>query len=101
MNIVVGQLFTDLKSTYEGSDSLLDRTMVLYGSNLGNANTHVTTNLPVLFAGGGFKHGAHLAFDPAAPPPLSNLYVSLLQRLGVEVDKFGSGTGTLTGLELQ
>ena len=44
-------------------ETLFDRTMVLYGSNLGNANTHVTTNLPTLFAGRGFRHGPHLAFD--------------------------------------
>jgi hypothetical protein len=55
--------------------------------------------MPVLLAGGGFKHGRHLAFDPKRNPPLCNLYVSMLQRLGLEVDKFGSSTGTLTGLE--
>ena len=57
-------LFTNLKSHKEGAETLLDRAMVLYGSNLGNANTHVTTNLPVLFAGGGFRHGRHLVFQP-------------------------------------
>ena len=62
---LLDELFTNLKEAKEGSDSLLDRTMVVYGSNLGNANTHVTTNLPVLFAGGGFRHGQHLAFDTA------------------------------------
>ena len=56
--------------------------MVLYGSNLGNANTHVTTNLPTLFAGGGFKHGQHLAFDSERNYPLPNLFVSMLQRMG-------------------
>jgi hypothetical protein len=56
-------------------------------------------NLPVLLAGGGFRHGQHLAFDPQNPPPLCNLYVSMLQRLGIETDKFGSSTGTLTGLD--
>ena len=71
--------------------------MILYGSNLGNANTHVTTNLPVLFAGGGFKHGQHLAFDPAKPPPLCNLYVQMLQQLGLEVDTFASGKGGIPG----
>jgi hypothetical protein len=90
-----------LKQSTEEGGTLLDRSMVFFSSNLGNASSHAVRNLPVLLAGGGFKHGAHLAFDPAAPPPLSNLYVSLLQRLGVEVDKFGSSTGTLTGLELQ
>jgi hypothetical protein len=54
----------------------------------------------VIFAGGGFRHGQYLAFDAKSPPPLSNLYVSMLQRLGLETDAFGSSTGTLTGLEL-
>jgi hypothetical protein len=88
-----------LKETKEEGESLLDRTSVFFSSNLGNASNHSTKNLPVILAGGGFKHGQHLAFDPASPPPLSNLYVSLLQRLGVETDRFGSSTGTLTGLE--
>ena len=79
---------------------LLDRSMVLYGSNLGDANAHSTTNLPTIFAGGGFKHGQHLAFNPDDPPPLSNLYLSMLHRLGIDADKFGSSSGTLTGLEM-
>ena len=55
--------------------------------------------LPILLAGGGFRHGQHLHFDPQNPPPLCNLYVSMLQRLGIEVSRFSSSTGTLTGLE--
>jgi hypothetical protein len=89
-----------LKQTKEGSDTLLDRTMVLYGSNLGNASSHDTRNLPILLAGGGFKHGQHLAFDRKNNAPLCKLYVSMLQRLGVEVDRFASGSGRLAGLEL-
>ena len=81
-------------------DTLFDRTMVLYGSNLGNANTHETVNLPTLFAGGGFKHGQHLAFDTHHNYPLPNLFVSMLQRMGIESDKFASSTGTMRGLEL-
>jgi hypothetical protein len=96
---VLRDLLAKLKQTREAGGSLLDRTMVFFGSNLGNASNHSCQNLPVLLAGGGFKHGRHLAFDPAKPPPLSNLYVSMLQRLGVEADHFGSSTGTLTGLE--
>src|SRR5439155_10307375 len=90
---------TKLKQTKEEGESLLDRTMVFFSSNLGNASNHSTKNLPVLLAGGGFKHGSHLAFDPGKAPPLCNLYVSMLQQLGIEADKFGSSTGTLTGLE--
>ena len=62
-----------LKETKEEGDSLLDRTMVFFSSNLGNASHARVKNLPVLLAGGGFKHGQHLAFDPKNPPPLCNL----------------------------
>ena len=88
-----------LKETREQGSSLLDRTMVFFSSNLGNASSHSTRNLPVILAGGGFRHGQHLAFNPTNHPPLSNLYVSMLQRLGVNADRFGSSTGTLAGLE--
>jgi hypothetical protein len=96
----VRDLLVKLKQSQEDSASVLDRTMVFLGSNLGEASSHSVKNLPVLLAGGGFKHGQHLAFDPQNPPPLCNLYVSMLQRLGIEIDKFSSGTGTLTGLDL-
>ncbi len=89
-----------LRQAKEGGETLLDRTMVLYGSNLGNASSHDTRNLPVLFAGGGFKHGQHLAFARTNNTALCKLYVSMLQRLGVEVDRFASGSGRLAGLEL-
>ncbi|MGE0127513.1 MAG: DUF1552 domain-containing protein [Blastocatellales bacterium] len=94
------KLFCDLKSVREGDQTLLDRTMVLYGTNLGDANTHVTTNLPVLFAGGGFRHGQHLAFDRERNYPLPNLFVNILQRLGLEADRFATSTGTMRGLEM-
>ncbi len=96
---LLDELFTNMKNINEGADNLLDRTMIVYGSNLGNANTHVTTNLPVLFAGGGFRHGSHLAFDTANNYPLPNLFVSMLQRLGLPVDRFATSTGTMRGLE--
>jgi uncharacterized protein DUF1552 len=96
---LLANLFTELKAVREEGETLLDRTMILYGSNLGNANTHVTTNLPTLFAGGGFRHGQHLAFDTERNYPLPNLFVSMLQRLGLETDKFASATGTMRGLE--
>ncbi len=93
-------LITELKAVHEGEESLLDRTMVLYGSNFGDANMHVTTNMPTILAGGGFKHGQHLAFDTARNYPLPNLYVSMLQRMGIETDRFASSTGTMRGLEM-
>ena len=73
--------------------------LVLFGSNLGNGNAHTTTNLPILFAGGPWKHGQHLAFDREKNMPLARLFVSLLQGLGLEADRFASGAGTLPGLE--
>ena len=93
-------LLTKLQSSKEGDATLLDRTQVLYGSNLGNGNNHDTKNLPVLLAGGGYKHGQHLAFDKTNNYPLPNLFVSMLQRLGIEADKFASSKGTLKGLEM-
>ncbi len=97
----VAELLAKLKGTQEQDATLLDRTMVYFGSNLGNASNHSTKNMPVLLAGGGFRHGQHLAFDPESPPPLANLYVSMLQRMGIEAGAFGSSTGTLSGLEMQ
>ena len=91
---------TRLKDTREGEARLLDRTTVFFSSNLGNASSHSARNLPVILAGGGFRHGQHLAFNATNPPPLSNLYVSMLRRLEIETNRFGSSTGTLAGLEV-
>ncbi len=100
----VAGLLTKLKAVKEGGDSLLKNTMVLFGSNLSNASNHSTQHLPILLAGGPFKHGQHIV---AAPPenlnenkPLCNVFVSMLQGMGLETNKFGSSTGTQTGLEL-
>jgi len=98
---VLRDLVARLKQSQEGGETLLDRTTVYLSSNLGDASSHSTRNLPVIVAGGGFQHGQHLAFDPQSPPPLCNLYVSMLQRLGIEIDKFSTGTGTLNGLEFK
>jgi hypothetical protein len=88
-----------LKATQEQDETLLDRTMVLFGSHLGNASSHNTRNLPLVLAGGGFRHGQHLAFDRQNNAPVSNIYVSMLQQMGLEFDSFGSSSGTLNGLE--
>ena len=94
----LAKLLGKLAAVKEDGQTLLDRTVVFYGSNLGNGNNHDTKNLPVFLAGGGFKHGQHLAFDKQANAPLPNLFVSILQRLGIEADRFATSTGTLTGL---
>jgi hypothetical protein len=100
MKMLAG-LLSKLKTTQEGGESLLDRTMVLFGSNFGDANKHTTNNMPVLLAGGGFRHGQHLAFDQERNYPLPNLFVSMLQRIGIESDRFASSTGTMRGLEMK
>ena len=96
---MLAELFDDLKTFEEDGETLLDRTMVVYGSNLGNAHAHTTLNLPTILAGGGFQHGQHLAFDAERNYPLPNLFVSMLQRMGIDTDKFASSTGTMRGLE--
>ncbi|MGI9241296.1 MAG: DUF1552 domain-containing protein [Verrucomicrobiales bacterium] len=95
----LGELIEDLRSVDEGESSLLDRTSVLYGSNFGDANKHTTNNMPVLLAGGGFKHGHHLAFDREKNYPLPNLFLSLLQRMGIGAERFATSSGTMRGLE--
>ncbi len=86
---MLGELLGSLDSVEEEDGSLLDNTMTLYGSNLSDANIHDTRNLPIILAGGGFRYGRHLAYDLENNTPLCNLYVSMLQRLGVETDRFG------------
>jgi hypothetical protein len=121
-----GSLLAKLKGSSEGNGTLLDSTMVMMTSNLRDGNTHWTYNLPVLLAGGGFRHGQHLAFNPpyldevkreleagevkkGGPEkkiplmgqfqqPLCNLYTSMLQKSGVEIDRFSTATGPLEGL---
>ena len=90
-----GEFLRDLKSTDESDGTLLDNTSVLLTSNLGNASNHDNRNMPVLFAGGGFKHGQHLAFDRNNNYPLPNLFVSVLQRNGMETDRFATSTGAM------
>jgi hypothetical protein len=97
---LLAQLYGDFQSTPEAPASLLDRTMILYGSNFGDANAHLCTNMPILLAGGGFEHGHHHAFPADRNYPLPNLFVSILQRLGIEEDRFASSTGTMRGLKM-
>ncbi|MDA7934294.1 DUF1552 domain-containing protein, partial [Akkermansiaceae bacterium] len=96
---VFGELLGGLKSMEAANgESLLDQTAVLYGSNLGNANSHDNRNLPIMLAGGKFQHGQHLAFDRKDNHPLPNLFVNLLQHLEIEADRFASGTKTIPAL---
>jgi len=93
-----GEFLRDLKSVNEVDGNLLDNTMVLYGCHMGDANIHNNSNLPVILAGGGFRHGQHLAFNSQNNTPLCNVFVSMLQNMGVETDRFASSTGALPGL---
>ncbi len=88
---IFSEFLRKLKSVKEGNNTLLDQTAIVLGSNLGNASSHNNSNLPIVFAGGHFKHGQHLAFDPEKAPPFANLFVSCLQHLGVQADSFASG----------
>ncbi len=88
------KLLTALKQKTEGGSAMLDNTMVLFGSNLGNANSHDWRNLPILLAGGGFQHGQHISYDAKNNVPLCNLFVQMLQQMGVEAEQFGSSSGT-------
>ncbi|HVJ45792.1 MAG TPA: DUF1552 domain-containing protein, partial [Luteolibacter sp.] len=95
---VYRDFLTSLRDTKDASSTLLDSTQVLIGSNLGDASSHNTNNLPVLLAGGGWKHGTHIGGDWNKNTPLAKLFVSMLQKFGVTTDSFGSGNGTIEGL---
>ena len=95
-----GDFVRQLKGAEESTGTMLDTTSVLMTSNLGNASSHDNRNMPVVFAGGGFKHGQHLAFDKKNNYPLPNLYLSILQRHGLNADKFATSTGSMTGLDM-
>ena len=96
--VLFRKLIQNLAAKREDDARLLDRTMVLIGSNMGDANKHDNTNLPILLAGGGLKHGLHHAFKGNHDKPLCNLFVTMLQHMGVETDSFGSSTGNVSGL---
>src|SRR5687767_7473986 len=88
-----------LKSTKEGNGSLLDHSLYLYGSGMGNPNVHDHVNLPVLVAGGGagaLKGGRHIKY--AEPTPLANLHLTLLERVGVKMDAFADSKGKVDEL---
>lgn len=95
----LGRFLSQLAAVNEGARSLLDETAVFFGSNMSNGSNHSNVNLPVLLAGGRFRHGQHLQFDLKNNTPLCNVYVSMLQHMGFEQERFSTSTGTLSGLE--
>lgn len=92
----LNKFLDNMKATVEGDASLLDRTQVLYADDLGNASAHTTRNLPILLAGGGFKHAGHVAFDRNNNTLMSNLFVRMLQQMGIEIDRFGNSDGIVS-----
>ncbi|MDB4276661.1 DUF1552 domain-containing protein [bacterium] len=88
-----------LKATPEGNGSLLDNSLLLFGSGIGNPNVHDHTNLPIIVAGGGssgMKGNRHIRYEK--PEPLANLHLSLLDKAGVKLDSFGDSTGKIKGV---
>ncbi len=88
------RLLSQTKSRSETGSTLLDNTSILFGSNLGNANAHHARNLPIFLAGGGFKHGQYV--DHKAGTPLCNLFVTMMNKSGIETQSFGQSTGALS-----
>jgi len=94
------KLLAALSRKQEGASRLLDSTSVVFGSNLGNANSHDTKNIPLLLAGGKFRHGQHLILDREKNTPFCNLFVQVAQQMGHEIEQFGSSSGSgVQGLE--
>lgn len=94
-----GYYLERLKATPEGNGSLLDHSLILYGSGIGNPNVHDHTNLPILVAGGaagGMKGNRHIRYDQ--PVPLANLHLTLLDKVGVKIDSFADSTGKIDEL---
>ena len=99
----LSRFLTFLQTTEEGGRTMLDHTMVVYGSgmNSGERGDHSPKNLPLMMAGGsawGLKHGSHLAHDPVKHPPLSNVLLTIIQKMGVPAESFQDSTGALAGL---
>lgn len=93
------EFLTKLAATKEGNGTLLDHSLLLYGSGMGNPNVHDHTNLPVIVAGGaagGMRGGRHVRFDQ--PAPLANLHLTLLDKAGVQLERFGDSSGKVDGL---
>ena len=93
------EFLAKLKATPEGDGSLLDHSLYLYGSGMGNPNVHDHTNLPILVAGGAagkMRGGRHIRF--AEPTPLANLHLTLLDKVGVRVDSFADSRGKIDEL---
>ena len=90
-----GKFLSRLSSLNDGDRSLLDSTTVLFGSGMGDANSHKNSDLPIILAGGGYKHGEfrQVPREGINKVPLCNLFVDIAQKMGVEIDQFGNSSG--------
>ena len=95
-----GDFLRGLSEVNESGRSLLESTTVLLTSNLGNASNHDNRNMPVLLAGGGYRHGQHLSYDRKENAPLPKLFTTIANRHGLAIDRFYGEPGTQAGLEL-
>jgi hypothetical protein len=95
---VFGEFLAKLKTCSEDNGTLLDHSSILYASNLGNASNHDNTNLPVILAGGGYKHSGHIALDRQNNTLLSNLFLRILHQMDIPLEKFGAGTSPFTAI---
>jgi len=93
---VFGEFIEKMKQSRDGERTLLDHTAILYASNLGNSSSHDNNNLPIILAGGSFKHKGHLAYDTKNNQLLSNLYVRMLHHMDIEAKSFGASTGMVS-----
>lgn len=93
-----GKFLTRLSGIADGEQSLLDSTSVLFGSGMGNGHSHTNSDLPVILAGGGYSHGSYrnVMEEKGSKQPLCNLYLDIAQKMGLEVDSFGTSTGTFS-----
>jgi len=96
----MARFMAKLKATKTEGSNLLDETMVFFGSGLGDASRHSNRDLPLILAGGGFRHGSHVNAmqKNGKQTPLNNLFTSMLQKFGVETDRFNNATGTADSL---
>lgn len=93
-----GKFLSKLSSITDGDQTLLDSTSVLFGSGIGSGNSHTNSDLPVILAGGGYRHGEFRKVESKGinKVPLCNLFADIAQRMGVETESFGNGTGTFS-----
>ena len=93
---LLGEFIEKMKQSRDGERTLLDRTAIFHSSNLGNSSSHDNNNLPIILAGGNFKHQGHVAFDTKNNQLLSNLYVRMLHHMNIEAKSFGASTGCVS-----